>query len=139
MFAVGRNGVTVTPYDDVSVTGTISGTVHPGDTLSFAAALTAPVVVAFHPCPDYTITFGTHTVTRQLNCEQVPFFASVVRADGTITAFRPVIPGGNVVFFQMRVTVPDEPGQQAVQWTLDGPEQPPGFSGTVEVTAPGAG
>jgi RNA polymerase sigma factor (sigma-70 family) len=138
-FKADQSGVTVTPYDDVSVSGTISGTVHPGDTLTFLAGLTAPLVVSLHPCPDYTISFGTQTVTRRLNCDQVPYFASVVRANGTITAFRPVIPGGNVVFFRMRVTVPDEPGQQSVRWTLDGPDQPPGFSGTVDVTSPGEG
>jgi RNA polymerase sigma-70 factor (ECF subfamily) len=135
-FRADQSGATVTPYDDVSVAGTISGTVHPGDTLSFVAGLTAPLVVSLHPCPDYTITFGTQTVTRQLNCDQVPFFASVVRANGAVGAFRPVIPGGNEVFFRMRVTVPDEPGQQSVRWTLDGPDQPPGFSGTVDVTSP---
>jgi RNA polymerase sigma-70 factor, ECF subfamily len=138
-FAVDGTGVTVTPYDHVSVTGNISGTVRPGDILVFDAALTSPGIVSLHPCPDYTIVIGTHTVTRRLNCAQVPYFASIVRPNGKITAFRPVIPAGTVVFFRMQVTVPDEPGRQAVEWTLDGPLQPPGFSGTVDVTDTGQG
>lgn len=139
VFAIDQTGVTVTPYDNVSVTGTISGSFHPGDTLTFEAALTAPGIVSFHPCPDYTISFGTQTITRRLNCAQVPYFASIVRPNGQITAFRPVIPAGTVVFFRMQVTVPDEPGQQEVRWTLDGLQQTPGFSGTVDVTPPGEG
>ena len=35
----------------------------------------------------------------------------------------------------MRVTVPDEPGRQKVLWTLDGPQQMPGFYGLVHVSA----
>jgi hypothetical protein len=133
-----QNGVLVTPYDDVTVTGSISGTVHPGDTLVFEAAMTSPGILPFHPCPDYTIAFGTHATTRQLNCAQVPYFASIVRPDGGITAFRPVIPAGTVVFFRMQVTVPDELGSQRVVWTLDGPSPTPGFDGIVEVTASGS-
>ena len=49
----------MTPYDDVTATGDISGTVHPGDTLVFDAVLEAPGLVSLLPCPDYTITFGT--------------------------------------------------------------------------------
>jgi RNA polymerase sigma factor (sigma-70 family) len=128
------NGVLVTPYDDVSVTGSISGTVHPGDTLVFDAALTAPGIVSLHPCPDYTIAFGTQTTTRGLNCAQVPYFASLVRSNGQVSGFRPVLPAGTHVFFRMRVTVPDEPGRQKVLWTLDGPQELVGFSGIVDVT-----
>ena len=74
-----------TPFDDVSATGHISGTVHPGDTLAFDVVLEAPGVVSLHPCPDYTITFGALTTTRQLNCAQVPYLASLVRSSGKVT------------------------------------------------------
>ena len=134
-----ENGVRVTPYDDVTVTGSATGSVRAGDTFVFYAALTAPGLVTLHPCPDYTIAFGTRTITRQLNCEQVPYFASIVRPDGDISAFRPVLPSGTAVFFRMQVTAPDEPGSREVRWTLEGPTQTPSFSATVEVTAPGAG
>lgn len=130
------DGVRVTPYDHVAATGSISGTVHPGDTLVFEATLTARGIVTLHPCPDYTIAFGTQTTTRRLNCAQVPYFASIVRPDGRITAFRPVLPAGTAVFFRMQVTVPDEPGRQKVLWTLDGPQKMPGFYGIVQVVGP---
>jgi DNA-directed RNA polymerase specialized sigma24 family protein len=132
------HGVRVTPYDHVSATGSISGTVQPGDTLVFDATLTAPGIITLHPCPDYTIAFGTQTTTRRLNCAQVPYFASIVRPDGRITAFRPVLPAGTAVFFRMQVTVPDEPGRQKVLWTLDGPQKMPGFYGIVQVVGPSA-
>jgi len=129
-----ENGVRRTPYDDVSATGDISGTVHPGDTLAFDAVLEAPGLVSLLPCPDYTITFGTLTTTRQLNCAEVPYYASLVRSTGKVTGFRPVLPAGTQVLFRMRVTVPDEPGRQQVLWALDGPRAMPGFSGVVDVT-----
>jgi DNA-directed RNA polymerase specialized sigma24 family protein len=134
--ALGRdqNGAQVTPFDGVSATGDISGTLHPGDTLVFDAALEAPGLVSLLPCPDYTITVGTLTTTRQLNCAQVPYYASLVRSTGKVTGFRPVLPAGTQVFFQMRVTVPDQPGHQQVLWALDGPHAMPGFSGAIEVT-----
>ena len=128
------NGVLVTPYDDVSATGSISGSVHPGDTLVFDAALTAPGPVSLRPCPNYTIVLGTQTTTRRLNCAQVPYFASMVRSNGQVTRFRPVLPAGTHVLFRMHVTVPDEPGRQKVLWTLDGPQETVGFSGIVDVT-----
>jgi hypothetical protein len=128
------HGVSSTQFDGVTATGQISGTVHPGDTLAFDVALEAPGVVGLRPCPDYTITFGALTTTRQLNCAQVPYLASLVTPRGKVTDFRPVLPSGTQVFFRMRVTVPDEPGTQKVQWALDGPQEMPGFSGTVEVT-----
>jgi hypothetical protein len=128
-----QNGVLVTPFQTVTASGDISGTVHPGDALVFDAALEAPGLVSLLPCPDYTITVGTRTVTRQLNCAQVPFYASLVRSNGHVTAFRPVLPAGTRVLFRMRVTVPDQPGPQQVRWALAGPHAP-GFSGLVEVT-----
>ncbi len=133
--ALGRdvNGTRVTPYDQVTATGDISGTVHPGDTLVFHAALEAPGLLSLLPCPDYTITFGTLRTTRQLNCAEVPYFASLVRSTGAVTGFRPVLPAGTQVLFQMRVTVPDQPGRQEVLWALDGPHAMPGFSGVVDV------
>lgn len=124
----------VTQFHDVSATGQIPGTVHPGDTLAFDVMLEASGVTSLHPCPDYTITFGTLTTTRQLNCAQVPYLASLVRSNGKVTQFQPVLPADTQVFFRMRVTVPDEPGTQQVQWALDGPDEMPGFSGTVDVT-----
>ena len=32
------------------------------------------------------------------------------------------------------MTVPDEPGRQKVLWTLDGPQEMPGFYGLVDVS-----
>jgi RNA polymerase sigma factor (sigma-70 family) len=133
-FDTDQAGATVTPYDHVTATGTIAGTFHPGDTVDFIVALSSPGLVSFDPCPDYTIAFGEQSVTHRLNCQQVPFFASIVRPNGKITAFRPVIPAGNVVFFRMQATVPDELGRQAVQWSLEGPTQRPAFGGVVDVT-----
>jgi RNA polymerase sigma-70 factor (ECF subfamily) len=130
------NGLRVTPYDQVAATGSISGTLHPGDTLVFDAVLTSPGLVTLHPCPDYTIAFGTHTTSGRLNCSAVPYLASLVRSNGEVTGFRPVLPAGTDVFFQMRVTVPDEVGRQEVRWSLDGPVRVPGFDGVVEVTPP---
>ena len=128
------HGVGVTQFDGVSATGQISGTVHPGDTLAFDVVLESSGVVGLLPCPDYTITFGVLTTTRQLNCDQVPYLASLVRSGGTVTQFRPVLPAGTQVFFRMRVTVPDVLGTQKVLWSLDGPQAMPGFSGIVNVT-----
>lgn len=128
------NGVLVTPYDQVSATGTITGRLHGGDTLVFDVVLESPGLVSLHPCPDYTITFGTHHVTRRLNCDQVPYFASLVRPDGHVTTFRPVLPAGTEVAFRMAVVVPEAPGTHRVLWSLDGPQGMPGFSGTVRVS-----
>jgi DNA-directed RNA polymerase specialized sigma24 family protein len=133
------NGALVTPYDDVEATGTLTGTVHPGDTFVFDAVLTSPGIVSLHPCPDYTIAFGSHTVTRRLNCGQVPYLASLVRSDGGVTTFRPVLPAGTSVFFRMAVVVPDDLGRQEVSWTLEGPTRTPQFTGVVDVTDPDQG
>jgi hypothetical protein len=46
-----------------------------------------------------------------------------------------VLPAFKNVRFEMKVTVPDEIGRQKVLWTLDGPQQMPGFYGIVDVTA----
>ncbi len=127
------NGARVTPYDDVSATGDVSGTVHPGATLVFDVALESPGFLSLLPCPDYTITIGTQTTTHQLNCAEVPYFASLVRSTGKVSSFRPVLPAGTQVLFRMQVVVPDEPGRQRVGWTLDGPQQEPGFEGVVDV------
>ena len=134
--ALGRdeNGTPVTPYDHVTATGDISGTVHPGDTLVFEAALEAPGLLSLLPVPrlhDH-VRHASRT-TRQLNCAQVPYFASLVRSTGKVTGFRPVLPAGTQVLFRMRVTVPDQPGRQQVRWALDGPHAMPGFSGVVDV------
>ena len=66
----------------------------------------------------------------------MPYFASLVRSTGKVTGFRPVLPAGTQVVFRMRVTVPDQPGRQKVLWTLDGPQEMPGFYGVVDVTPP---
>jgi RNA polymerase sigma-70 factor (ECF subfamily) len=128
-------GAQVTPFDHVSASGTISGSVHPGDRLEFDAVLTSPGLVSLRPCPDYTITVGGVSTTRRLNCAQVPYYASLVRSSGRVTSFRPVLPAGTQVSFRMRVTVPDRPGRQQVSWALDGPTPMPGFSGLVDVAA----
>ena len=128
------NGVLTTPYDAVTAVGEISGTLHPGDVLAFDAVLESPGLLSLQPCPDYTITFGTQATTRQLNCAQVPYLASLVRPTGQVSSFRPVLPAGTEVIFHMRVTVPDVPGPQKVLWALDGPATTPGFSGLVSVT-----
>jgi hypothetical protein len=128
------NGALVTPYDGLTVSGHIGGALHPGDTLVFDAVLESPGLLSLRPCPDYTIAFGALTTTRRLNCEQVPYFASLVRSTGKVSSFRPVLPAGTQVFFRMHVTVPNQPGRQLVLWTLAGTPNTPGFSGTVEVT-----
>jgi len=131
-----QSGVQVTPYDGLSATGHIEGSLHPGDTLVFDAVLESPGLVSLQPCPDYTIAFGSLTTTRQLNCAQVPYFASMVHSDGEVSSFRPVLPAGNEVTFRMHVKVPDALGRQKVLWTLEGPQKAPGFSGLIEVTRP---
>jgi hypothetical protein len=127
-------GRIVTPYDHVAVTGDISGVVHPGQVLTFTAVLESPKDLPLLPCPDYTVTVGTVAVTRQLNCARVPYFASVLKADGTMGAFSALIPLNTRVGFLMRVRVPDVIGDQKVRWTLDGPHEEPGFEGIVHVT-----
>ncbi len=121
------HGHVVTPYDHVAATGHISGHARPGDTLVFVAVLESPTDLPLDPCPDFNIAFGRGSWhTWQLNCNQVPY------RDGQ---GRPLLPAFKNVRFEMRVTVPDEPGRQKVLWTLDGPQQMPGFYGIVTVTA----
>ena len=120
------NGKLVTKYDHVIATGLISGHEQPGDTLEFVAILESTTDVALDPCPDFSIAFGRHSWnTWQLNCNQVPY------RDGH---GRPLLPALRQVRFQMKVTVPDEPGRQKVLWTLDGPQEMPGFYGLVDVS-----
>ena len=115
----------VTRFDLVSATGAISGTARPGDVITFDAVLESSTNLPLDPCPDYNIAFGRHSwKTWQLNCSAVPYRD----AAGT-----PYLPAFTNVRFQMRVTVPDEPGTQKVLWTLDGPQQMPGFYGLVHV------
>jgi len=117
-----------TPYDRVSATGAITGTAAPGDVIVFDAVLESSTDLPLAPCPDYHIAFGRHSFrTWQLNCSAVPFHD----ARG-----RPYLPALTNVRFEMRVTVPDEPGRQKVLWTLDGPRQLPGFYGIVDVVRP---
>jgi hypothetical protein len=126
-----RRGVdshVVTPYDRVSATGHISGRAEPLDMLRFVAVLESSTPLPLDPCPDYTIAFGRFAYwTHRLNCAAVPFHD----AQG-----RPVLPAFQNVRFEMRVRVPDVRGEQKVLWTLDGPQQMPGFYGLVHVTAP---
>jgi hypothetical protein len=129
------HGRLVTPYDGIIATGKIGGTLHPGDVLTFTVTLESSALVSLHPCPNYSISFGTKGITRQLNCGQVPYYASVPRPDGTMSDFRPTLPAQTPVTFQMRVHVPDDLGAQKVLWTLDGPMSEPGFYGIVHVTA----
>ncbi len=122
-----EHGQVVTPFDRVSATGTITGDLHPGDTLAFTAVLESPTRLVLDPCPDFNIAFGKNSWrTWQLNCGQVPFHDSRGRA---------VLPAFREVRFEMKVTVPDVRGDQKVLWTLDGPQQMPGFYGIVKVTA----
>ena len=126
-----------TPYDKVAATGESRGRSSRRHARVRRGAA-APGLVSLLPCPDYTITIGGRiTTTRQLNCAQVPFYASLVRSSGRVTRFRPVLPAGTQVFFRMHVTVPDQPGRQQVLWALDGPHEMPGFSGSVDVTSGG--
>lgn len=121
-----EHGQVVTPFDQVSATGHISGRAKPGDTLRFTATLESSTAVTLDPCPDFNIAFGRkYGHTWQLNCAQVPFHDR---------QGRPVLPALKKVRFAMRVTVPDEHGVQKVLWTLDGPQQMPGFYGLVRVT-----
>jgi hypothetical protein len=130
------HGRLVTPYDGIVATGEIGGDLHPGDTLVFTVSLESSTPVALHPCPDYSIAFGQHAfVTRQLNCAQVPYYASALGPHGRMGAFRPTLPANTPVRFRMRMTVPDESGRQKVLWTLNGPRQAPGFYGIVRVTS----
>jgi hypothetical protein len=123
-----RGGV-VTPFDRVSATGTIHGEAAPGDVITFDAVLESSTDLSLDPCPDYNIWFGRHDAqTWQLNCTAVPYHD----AEG-----RPYLPAFTNVRFEMRVTVPDEPGTQKVLWTLDGPQQMPGFYGLVHVRPAG--
>jgi hypothetical protein len=124
-----EHGQVVTPYDRVSATGHISGQAHPGDTLVFTAVLESSTDLPLSPCPDFNIAFGTTGHTWSLNCAQVPYRDA---------AGRPMLPAFTNVRFEMRVTVPDEPGRQKVLWTLDGPHAMPGFYGIVDVTRAGS-
>jgi hypothetical protein len=121
-----EHGRVVTPFDHVAATGSISGRFHPGDTLEFVAVLESPRTVKLDPCPDFSIAFGKDSWhTWRLNCAQVPF------KDGH---GRPLLPALRDVRFEMKVQVPDEHGEQKVLWTLDGPQQMPGFYGLVHVS-----
>jgi hypothetical protein len=132
------HGQLVTPFDGIVATGHIGGDLHPGDTLVFTVSLESSRRIALHPCPDYSIAFGRHAfVTRQLNCVQVPYYASVPGPHGQMSAFRPTLPPNTPVSFRMRMTVPNEPGRQKVLWTLDGLQSSPGFYGIVRVTPRG--
>jgi hypothetical protein len=122
-----EHGHVVTPFDRVSATGHISGKARAGDTLRFTVTLESSTALPLDPCPDFNIGFGRkYWHTWQLNCAQVPFRDS---------QGRPVLPALKKVRFAMRVTVPDEHGEQKVLWTLDGPQQMPGFYGLVHVTS----
>ena len=125
----GKHAHVVTPYDRVSATGAITGgatgTARPGDVLVFDAVLESPTDLPLDPCPDYSVAFGRNSWhTHQLNCSAVPYRDA---------RDRPYLPAFQSVRFQMRVTVPDEPGEQKVLWTLDGPQRMPGFYGLVDV------
>jgi hypothetical protein len=125
------HGQVVTPFDHVSATGTIAGNLHPGDTLRFTAVLESSTDLPLDPCPDFNIAFGGHSWhTWQLNCAQVPYRDE---------AGRPFLPAFTNVRFAMRMTVPHARGDQKVLWTLDGPQQMPGFYGIVHVRPGPAG
>lgn len=119
--------------DEVVAAARISGRVRAGDTLTFVVVLRSSRLLLLHPCPAYTITFGTHTTRRQLSCDRVPYIVSVVHPDGTVSAFRPALPAGTEVAFQMHVRVPGGSGRRHVTWALLG-ARPAAVSGTVTVT-----
>ena len=124
-----QRGRVVTPFDHVSALGAITGRARPGDVIVFDAVLESPTNLPLDPCPDYNIAFGRHVWrTWRLNCAAVPFRD----ARG-----KPYLPALTNVRFEMRVTVPDEPGRQKVLWTLNGPQQMPGFYGLVDVVRSG--
>lgn len=136
------HGRLVTPFDNLMANGEIRGHLHPGDILRFVVYLESFTDVSLKPCPDYTIAFGAgHAVTRQLNCEQVPY-RQVSRAgppsSGVVRLApgrgHPVLPANTKVVFAMQVRVPDLPGRQKVLWTIDGPSAMPGFYGIVHVS-----
>jgi hypothetical protein len=119
------HGQVITPFDRLSAVGAISGKARPGDVIVFDAVLQSPTDLPLDPCPDYNIAFGRDSwQTWQLNCAAVPYRD----AQG-----RPYLPAFTSVRFEMHVTVPDEPGTQKVLWTIDGPQQMPGFYGLVDV------
>jgi hypothetical protein len=121
-----QHGQVVTPFDRISAAGEIHGTMHPGDILTFTAVLQSPTRLVLDPCPDFDVAFGRHSFhTWQLNCRQVPYRDS---------QGRPVLPAFKNVRFAMKVRVPEVRGDQKVLWTLDGPQQMPGFYGIVKVT-----
>jgi hypothetical protein len=114
-----------TPYDLVSVAGEIKGRVHPGDTLAFTAYLESSTDLPLDPCPDINIALGTHAYyTWQLNCAAVPYIDS---------AGHPYLPAFTKVPFRIEATVPEERGRQKVLFTIDGPQQMPGFFGLIDV------
>jgi hypothetical protein len=123
----------VTDGVEVVADARISGRVRAGDTLRFVVVLRSNRLVLLHPCPAYTITFGTHTTRRQLSCDGVPYVVSVVHPDGTVSAFRPALPAGTAVAFRMHVRVPEGSGRRHVTWALLG-ARPAIVSGTVTVT-----
>jgi hypothetical protein len=122
-----EHGKVVTRFDRISATGSISGSAHPGDILRFVAVLQSPTRLVLDPCPDFNIAFGKSSWhTWQLNCRQVPY---------RDRQGRPLLPAFKDVGFAMQMRVPDVRGDQKVLWTLDGPQQMPGFYGIVKVTA----
>lgn len=125
--------------DGITATGRIAGTVSPGGGLVFDVTLRSSRFFSLHPCPSYTVRFGTHTSTRPLGCANVPYLASLVRPNGQVTDFQPVLPAGTDVVFRVRVAVPHELGPQHVQWTLNAPRPRPRLSGVVQVTGAGSG
>ena len=131
--------VAAPPMDGITAAGRIAGTVSPGDGLVFDVTLRSSRFFSLHPCPSYTVTFGTRTSTRPLGCAQVPYLASLVRPNGQVTDFQPVLPAGTDVVFRVCVAVPAALGRQHVRWTLNGTRPRPRLSGVVTVTAPGSG
>ena len=120
-----RHGDVVTPFDRVSATGAITGKARPGDVLVFDAVLESSTDLPLDPCPDYNVAFGRHSwTTRQLNCAAVPYRD----AQG-----RPYLPAFENVRFEMRVTVPDEPGRAEGPVDARRPQRMPGFYGLVDV------
>ena len=115
----------------------IGGRVREGDTLTFDVVLRSSGLLLLHPCPAYTITFGTWTTSGRLSCGGVPYLVSLARPDGTVSAFRPALPAGTDVVFRMKVRVPRGTGRRRVTWALLDPRSTV-VSGTVTVARSGS-
>lgn len=113
-------------YEGLLVAGDLDAQVTPGSTFDYTIYLTAlGEPVTLDPCPDYSVWVGAAGGPRRsLNCAAVPY----VDAAG-----RPYLPAGVTVGFDMRLEVPDLPGEQKILWVVDGPHRLPGTHGVLTI------